>query len=49
MYSDIDMKMNVPALISRPAAIKELKGYIEKSIEKLSTIKDKYLLIPDID
>ena len=43
MYSDVDMKMNVPALISRPAAIKEIKSYVEKSIEKLAIIKDKYL------
>ena len=49
MYSDVDMKMNVPALISRPAAIKELKGYIEKAIEKIGTIKDKYINIPDIN
>ena len=42
------MKMNVPALISRPAAIKEVKGYVEKSVEKLNTIKEKYSNVPDI-
>lgn len=42
------MKMNVPALISRPAATTELRGYVEKAMAKLQTIKEKYNSIPDI-
>jgi len=32
IYNDIDMKLNVPVLISRPAIINEFKSYVEKSI-----------------